>query len=93
MKHKTAKTNEWQNRGGIFEIPDGWFVTGVNFDVEKPYVEITQDNTLKERTLLVPKSLAYFLGTHFCGSHVMRELIQEDTKQFMRTKIKEVLGL
>jgi len=94
MKHRTEKKTEWQSIGGSFEIPDGWCVTKVNFDVGEPYVIITEAKTMSdEKRLLIPKSLAYYLSTHFCGSNVMRELIQEHTRHEMRQSIKEILGL
>ena len=56
------------------------FVSGADFDVEEPYITVCEDLTGDEYKLLVPKSLAYYLSTHFCGSNVMRELIQEHTR-------------
>jgi len=42
--------------------------------------------------MLIPKALAYYLGTHFCGSQVMYENIA-DTKQAVRHVIREALGI
>jgi len=97
MKYTTAKTEKWQSVGGIMDIPDGWFVTEVNLDVEEPYAIITADykisNNIQESRMLIPKSLAYYLSTHFCGSNVMRQMIQENTKHSIGQSIKEILGL
>ena len=95
MRHKTRKESEWQEKGGTFTIPDGWFVTIVDLDAAEPYCVITNNADLgsPEKRIFLPKSLAYYLGTHFCGSNVMRELIQEDTRQSIRNTIKDALGL
>lgn len=47
----------------------------------------------EEKTLLVPKSLAYYLSIHFCGSDVMRETIQKHTQRKIADAIKRALGL
>jgi hypothetical protein len=95
MKHKTAKTIDWQQQGGIIEIPDGWFVTSANFDVEEPYIVISsgQMSSDEERTIKVPKSLAYYLSSHHCGSNYMHEIIEENTRHEIKNAIKEALGL
>ena len=94
MKPKTAKTLEWQCLGGKFEIPDGWFVHNVDLDATDPYAEITnQKDSREERKILIPKSLAYSLGTHFCGSKMMRNLIREDMRREIKNTIKEAMGM
>ena len=100
MPKQPAANVDWQSKGGVLEIPDGWFVTGANFDIPEPIVHITKEDSVKvysvpteERTLRVPKALAYYLSTHFCGSYVMRGRIVEDARNCIRTGIKELLGL
>ena len=95
MKHKSAKTIDWQQQGGTIEIPDGWFVTSANFDVEEPYIVIAsgQYSSDEERTIKVPKAMAYYLSTHHCGSNVMREIIEENTRYDIRNQVKMALGL
>lgn len=95
MKHATAKVSAWQRIGGVLEIPDGWFVHKVDLDVEKPYLQITKDDIsmTDEKTLFIPKSLAYYLSTHFCGSKVMHETIEEGTRRDIKNAIMSVLGL
>lgn len=36
---------DWQNKGGILEIPDGWFVYHAAFDVEEPHIVISPKET------------------------------------------------
>ena len=56
-------------------------------------LQITSEDTSQEKTLSVPKPLAYYLGTHFCGSNVMHELIEEDTRRDIKQAIVTALGL
>jgi len=90
MERKNCKTPDWQYTGGTIEIPDGWFVYKVDLDCEHPYAVICQCGPFDETVnISIPKSLAYYLSTHFCGSKVMREQIEEDT----RRSIRNVLGI
>lgn len=93
MTKQTAKTIEWQNTGGSFNIPDGWFVHYVNLDIPEPCASITNEKSGEDKTILIPKALAYYLGTHFCGSYVMRDQIVEDAKRTIRNAIKNALDL
>jgi hypothetical protein len=82
-----------QLKGGTLEIPDNYFVSKADFDTDEPHICITSeedmDNTIK---ILVPKSLAYYLSTHYCGSKKMHDLIEEHTKTNIRNTIKDALG-
>jgi len=90
----TAKTNDWQTMGGILDMPDGWFVTKVDLDATEPFAIITKDRAaIEEQRVLIPKALAYYLGTHFCGSAVMHDLIVEKVKGQIQNTITEALGL
>ena len=94
MKHKTAKTAAWQDCGGFIEIPAGWYVHGANFDVEEPYIEIANSEIgVEHKRILFPKPIAYYLSTHWCGSEVMHEIIEENTRHEIRSKVKDALGL
>ena len=91
-----AKTVEWQHQGGILEIPEGWFVSGANFDTDEPTITIYNGasfNSSEERKLPVPKSLAYYLSTHNCGSEEMRARIKDNGRRQVQEAIKEALGL
>jgi hypothetical protein len=89
-----TQLDEWQHEGGILEIPDGWFVNQANFDVDDPYIMICYskdyDVVIK---LSVPKSLAYYLSTHFCGSEKMKDMIEGYAKYEVQTAIKQALGI
>ena len=80
--------------GGEMIIPDDWYVTSADFDNEYPFIEITYyddiDNSIE---ISVPKSLAYYLSTHFCGSEKMRNLYIEQGRRAVRKSIKEVLDI
>lgn len=82
---------QWQLLGGSLEIPDDCFVTRADFDDEEPYIVITEGITSSEKTLPVPKSLAYFLRYHFCGSTHMHNLLIDKGKREIREKIKTIL--
>jgi len=92
-----AKPNEisdWQTAGGVMDIPDGWFVTRVKLDCDKPHIAIAQNGIhLPEKYIRVPKALAYYLRRHDCGSKEMRETIREGGKREVRKAIKVALGL
>jgi chaperone required for assembly of F1-ATPase len=91
----TDKSN-WEAKGGTLEIPDGWFVDHANFDVEEPYIIIfpgSEPYTPNGKKLFVPKSLAYFLSVHFCGSEKMSEMLTESGRMEIQIKIKRALGI
>lgn len=94
MKAKTAKTTDWQIQGGEFNIPDGWFVNYANFDVEEPFIQICKESSVDEDKIIhIPKALAYYLSTHFCGSEYMKELIEEHAVRGLQNNLKNLLGL
>ena len=93
MGPMSAKTFEWQYIGGSLTIPDGWFVNKVDLDCHTPYAKIVNDETREEKTVLIPKPLAYYLGTHSCGSDVMRANIEDSTRRSIKNTIKDALGL
>ena len=93
MKPKTAKTPEWQEKGGELYLPDGWFITEVNLDAKEPYAIMANFHSNTTRTKYIPKSLAYFLSTHFCGSKMMRNVIREDMRREIKNTIKEAMGM
>ena len=91
---KLSLTNDI--KGGILDIPDGWFVNSVDFDDDEPCIticswEFDDDNDCV--TMLVPKSLAYYLSTHFCGSEKMRKIYIEQGKDEIRNYIKRTLKI
>jgi len=94
MSIKTAANEEWQEEGGILEIPDGWFVSGANFDASEPYIEISApEGTPDRKKLPCPKSLAYYLSMHSCGSQHLRDTIVRNARIAIQNQIKGALGL
>jgi hypothetical protein len=81
--------------GGILETPDGFWVCGADFDADEPYIKICDNlrTTSKETKILVPKSLAYYLSTHWCGSEKMHKEIVNRTTATVKSQIREALGL
>lgn len=86
---------EWQEIGGSITIPKDWFVSKVNLDSEEPYVMIESLVYMdaKPVKLPFPKSLAYYLRTHFCGSQAMHDLIADNTRRDIKNTIKQALGI
>lgn len=84
-----------QLEGGIIDIPDGWFIDTVNFDDDEPYITIMDDHYQDNDPikLLVPKSLAYYLSTHYCGSEKMRKIYINQGKEEIRNSIKRTLNI
>lgn len=75
-------------------IPAGWFVYSVCLDAEEPYCIICNSKDVnEEEKIKVPKSLAYYLSTHFCGSQKMHDKLIEDGKRLLRNQIKNILGV
>lgn len=79
--------------GGNLDIPDGFFVYDLRVDDADPIVEIINDETGEERTLKVPRALAYYLRTHDCGSALMRQKIEENAIRKMQKNLRHILGL
>ena len=96
MNEEEITKEERQVSGGSLSIPDGYFVCHANLDDENPYIMIQTFNNMTnepEIKLEIPKSLAYYLSTHFCGSNKMREKIEFQTKLNISNTIREVLLL
>lgn len=96
----TIEKHDWQKQGDILEIPNDWIVDHADFDVETPYIHISPvenspdfKNYSQGRMLRVPKSLAYFLSVHFCGSYLMSDTLINSGRNDVRNKIKEALGI
>jgi len=76
-------------------IPAGHFVIKVDLDCDTPYCKVCRENDctdIKEK-ILIPKALAYFLRTHFCGSNRMHDSLIEDGRRGCQNEIKDALGL
>ncbi len=86
---------DWQHKGGVLDIPDRHFVYNVNFDADEPYITIVdaEDPHTEEKKMLVPKSLAYYLSTHACGSRKMMENFIEQGRHEVRVGFQRLLGL
>lgn len=99
-KPNWQRKSDWQKQGGSLTIPDNWFVDQADFDAEKPYIHIQPEPGSPDfedypagKLLDVPKSLAYYLSVHFCGSFSMRDILLERGRNEVKNKIKEALGI
>lgn len=82
--------------GGKLEIPDGFFVNHVDLDADEPFIEIIDEKKMcgnEKVKVLVPKSLAYYLKTHFCGSQKMHTLIENNARNGLRRSFKDLLEM
>lgn len=87
------KNPQWQDVGGSIEVPVNWFVCGAHFDLEEPYIEISNMECSETKKLLFPKPIAYFLVNHFCGSEYMHKLIEDNATRKLQNIIKQALGI
>lgn len=99
-KPNWQRKSDWQKQGGSLTIPDNWFVDQADFDAEKPYIHIQPEPDSPDfedypagKLLDVPKSLAHYLSVHFCGSHIMREMMVLSGILEVRNQIKNALGI
>ena len=90
-----GRSAEDQKVGGVLNIPDGYFVTTVDMDAREPYCKIVNNKSPEEdeKRISIPKSLAYYLTTHFCGSESMRKLIQMHALNECAQNIRKALML
>ena len=74
-------------------IDENWFCCGANFDDEKPYITVYNNEDNSEEKIPIPEQLAYYLRTHWCGSEIMHKRIVKSTKETIREELKNILGL
>lgn len=82
-------------------IPPDHFVVGCDLDADEPWFEILPIDTpmnapRDEREgirVKIPKELALYLNTHWCGSKKMHKTIAEKTRREIANSIKQALGL
>jgi len=80
----------------ILEIPENHFINKVDLDCDEPYcmaVKEMMEGSVSGVKILIPKALAYYLRTHFCGSKNMHDSLIEQGKHTIRTKIKLTLDI
>ena len=85
----------WQNQGGSLVVPENHIVCGADFDTDEPYIVVCPENgtAIEDVKIPVPKAMAYYLSTHFCGSDHMRDLIRDHARSDIAKTIKGALGL
>ncbi len=74
-------------------IKQGWGCTGANFDCEKPFIEVTNNECSKTKKISIPESVAYYLRTHFCGSRQMHNGLKADAVRDLQNKFKQIMGM
>lgn len=76
----------------ILKIPEGYSIYHMRADVDKPFITfITPEN--EEIRMDMPKQIAYYLTTHFCGSDKMRKNNIEMGREQVRNEIRNILGI
>jgi hypothetical protein len=90
----TTEKIKWQLQGGKLDIPEGYFIHKVDFDTEEPYIIIADPvNFGTDIKLPIPKSLAYYLSIHYCGSEQTKDKIRKNAKREIINGIKELLDI
>ncbi len=76
-------------------IPAGHFVNHVDLDCDTPYCKVCRESDMEDmkEKIFIPKALAYYLRTHFCGSNDMHENLIKHGRESCQREIKSALGL
>lgn len=72
------------------------FVGAVDLDCEEPYCDVyLNDHSIDDKPMKfkIPKPLAYYQRTHFCGSEEAYENMLEMGRREVRNKIKDALNI
>jgi hypothetical protein len=82
----------------LSELTPGWTVDGCDLDHEPPYCTAFNDGWVGKkgdspRAFAIPLALAYYLRTHFCGSHTMEQAIVDKTRKYIAGAIGGALGV
>ena len=77
------------------EIGEKWFCCGADFDCDEPYISLAHKDGGgdEEKKIIVPKQLAYYLRTHWCGSQIMYDLITSNAKKSITSSLREIIGI
>jgi hypothetical protein len=78
------------------EIPNSYFVYGCDLDAKEPYCIICPVDSYgfeDEIKVLIPKQLASYLTTSWCGSQKMHDNIVDDVKNDIKNGLFNLLGL
>ncbi len=76
------------------KIKKGWgCISPVDFDCEEPYITVGNNDCTESEKILIPKTVAYYLSTHFCGSMKMHKGLKDDAKRALQNKFIELLGI
>jgi len=71
-------------------IPANHFVSGCDLDVEQPFCTLSPLNPPYEnKKVLIPKALAHFLMTHWCGSEKLQKSIEDRAIRLRKHEIEE----
>ena len=74
------------------EIGEDWFCYKADFDNEEPHIILAHKDGGEEVKMPVPKQLASYLQTHWCGSQIMHDLIANKAKESVGKRVRELLG-
>ena len=73
-----------------FSLPAGYFVTSVDLDHDEPYCMLQSPVNGGMMHRDIPKALAYYLTTHFCGSNKMMDAYKRQGRNEIRSKLKDL---
>jgi len=82
--------SEEQNKP--MEIGEDWFCYKADFDCDEPHIILAHKDGGEEKKIPVPKQLAYYLRTHWCGSKIMHDLITDNAKKSISSSLREIIG-
>jgi len=91
---ETESSEEDQYSGGFFLLPNGYYVNKVVLDADPPFCIVAPKDTYtgdKDKTILIPKALAYYLTTHHNGSVKFRSRIIKDARNELRNQLRSLL--
>ncbi len=74
-------------------IGEDWYCYNVNFDAEKPYVTLCNNDNSEEVKIAVPKQLVYYLKTHWCGSQFIHDQIADKARKRLQVELQRLLGI
>jgi hypothetical protein len=74
------------------DIPDSLQIYAMEADGDNPHITFI-DEDFSEIKIDMPKQLAYYLTTHFCGSTKMRRNLIDKGAGETRAAIREALGI
>ena len=74
-------------------IGEDWYCYSVDFDHDKPYVIVCSNDNSEEEKIPIPKQLAHYLKTHWCGSQIIHDKIADKARARLQQELRDLLGI